>query len=157
MEDYYGEIAIFHNLTFNYGKKDHAIINGRPCIVINRGLDLPIIIPLTTVYHDGKLKSYYYEIKKKDIKILCKFFPFKEKCYANINGITRANQYFYDVVAYINYETYYKLLMFINSNYESLSSNAKEIYTLILDDLKKQENTLNKVVNNKVKRLNPLK
>ena len=41
MLDYFGEIAIFHNITFNYGKKDHAIVSGRACIVLNNHLDFP--------------------------------------------------------------------------------------------------------------------
>ena len=154
MLDYYGEIAIFYNITFNYGKKDHALKSGRPCIVLNNDFDLPIILPLTTVYHGGRLKSYYYEVKKTDMKILNKNFPYKDVCYANINGITRANQYYYDVMAYLNYDTYYRLLKYIGSNYMFLSDKAKELYLLILDDLKEHEKTLNRVVNNKVKRLN---
>ena len=154
MLDYYGEIAIFYNITFNYGKKDYALKSGRPCIVLNNDFDLPIILPLTTVYHGGRLKSYYYEVKKTDMKILNKNFPYKDVCYANINGITRANQYYYDVMAYLNYDTYYRLLKYIGSNYMFFSDNSKELYVLILDDLKEHEKTLNRVVNNKVKRLN---
>ena len=154
MLDYFGEIAIFHNITFNYGKKDHAIVSGRPCIVLNNDLDLPIILPLTTVYHSGRLKPYYYEVKKNDMRILNKNFPYKDVCYVNINWITRANQYYYDVIAYLNYNTYCKLLKYIDSNYMFLSDKAKELYALILDDLKEHEKTLNRAVNNKVKRLN---
>ena len=39
MLDYYGEIAIFYNITFNYGKKDYALKSGRPCIVLNNDFD----------------------------------------------------------------------------------------------------------------------
>lgn len=152
MLEYYGEIAIFHNLTFNYGKKDHAITSGRPCIVLNNDLDMPIILPLTTVYHGGSLKSYYFKINKSDIKILDKSFPYKDICYANINGIIKSNQYYYDVVSHLDYETYLKLLKFILLNFVKLNNSSQDMYNLIKNDLIEQKNTLEKVLESKLKR-----
>lgn len=151
MLEYSGEIVIFQNLMLIKNKKNYAIKNGKPFILLNNNLGMPIIIPMTTIYHGSWLMDNYFDINKDDIILFDDNFQFKEKYYANINGVTIANQFYYDVVSHLDSETYYNLLKFIRQKFYRLNNNSKKIYDLILEDLILQESVLEEIVNKKSK------
>lgn len=136
-----GEIIIVRNIVFNNNMADHASLNGRPCILLSEADDKVTFLPMRSTLPKTDF-CYNTEIRKGSVQCLRKHFYKKDISYVNFVSIFQRETRFYEVVARVFEDRYYKLINEIMSHKMNEVPECADIYESIYDDLERQRGSL---------------